>query len=185
MIYDLRFKILKFRLTSCILHLTSKAGFSLIELLVVFSLVTVISGVGFAAFVSYSRKQTIIQASGQVKEIVDSAKFNALSSVKPSSCSSEDQLSGYKVIFCSNALCVTPGADYEASVVCGGSETVIKSGKLSDNITFSNDGVSDICGTIMFSVISGITQGVPCQINVNGYGNQSIVTIDSTGHVSY
>ncbi len=161
------------------------SGFSLIELLVVFSLITIISGVGFASFVSYSRKQIITQSAGGIKEIIDLAKFNTLSSVKPLVCGSQDQLSSYKVVFCSNVLCSTPGADYEMLVMCGGNETVIQSRKLPENVTVSNDGVSDICGTIVFNIISGITQGIPCQINVNGYGNQLRVSVDSTGHVSF
>lgn len=165
--------------------LGSKKGFSLIELLVVFSLMTIVSGVGFAAFSSYSTRQIVVQSAGNLKEVIDEARFSALSSVRPTVCAADDALSSYSVIFCNNALCSTNGASYELTVLCGGQAHVIKSQVLPDNVSFSNVSGSPTCGTLTFNFLSGIVTGTPCDISIDGYGNQSIVSVNSTGHVSY
>lgn len=173
------------RIQSTIYNLQSiSSGFSLIELLVTFTLITIISGIGFASFVSYSRRQIVNQAAGDIKQTVDLARFNALSSVKPSLCSTTDQLSSYKVNFCLNALCQTANVDYEMVVFCG-AESVVRSGKFPQNVTVANVVGSNSCATIAFNILTSITEGVPCEIYVEGYGNQLKVSIDSIGNASY
>ena len=48
-----------------------KKGFTLVEMLVTISIVTLLSGVGFAAFVSHSRTQAVEQAANDLKEGVE------------------------------------------------------------------------------------------------------------------
>ncbi|MBI4091697.1 MAG: type II secretion system protein [Candidatus Levybacteria bacterium] len=160
-------------------------GFTLVELLVVFSLVSIVSGIGFASFASYSRRQVVVQAAANFKQTVDLARFNALSQVKPATCGSTDELSSFKVNVCSNAICQTSGVDYELNVTCAGLEQVQDTKILPQNITFSDVVGSPTCANITFNTVSGIIIGVPCEIFVNGYGNQIKIQIDSNGHVSY
>lgn len=162
-----------------------KRGFTLIELLVVFALVSIVSGIGFASFVSYSRRQVVVQSAQNFKQAVDLARFNALSHVKPTVCSASDELSNFKVNVCSNAICQTSGVNYEMNVTCAGLEQVQITKTLPQNVTFSNVVGSPTCGTLTFNVISSIVTGAPCEIFVNGYGNQIKIRIDSNGHASY
>src|SRR3989304_4061483 len=107
------------------------SGFTLIELLVVFTLASIVSGIGFASFASYSRRQVVIQAAANFKQTVDLARFNALSSVKPTTvCGETDELSNFKVVIINNV-------DYEMSVTCG-IEHVQVAKTLPQNVTFSN-----------------------------------------------
>ncbi|HVZ66892.1 MAG TPA: type II secretion system protein [Patescibacteria group bacterium] len=179
------FKLINKFLRAKIYTLRPQAGFTLIELLVTFSLISIISGIGFASFASYSRRQAVVQSAADLKQAVDLARFNAVASVKPTDCSDTDTLSNYHVNFCANAVCNTSGVDYETVVQCGAVTEVVASRKLPDNVTFSNVGGSPVCSTIKFNALSSIAEGSPCQINVNGYGNQIRVSIDSNGYVSY
>lgn len=163
-----------------------RGGFSLIELLVVFTIASVISGIGFASFTSYSRRQVVVQAAANFKQTVDLARFNALSQVKPATCSSAKELSNFKVNVCLNAICqMTSGIDYELNLTCEGLEQVQVKKKLPQNVSFSNVVGSPTCANLTFNTVSGIITGVPCEIFVNGYSNQIKVSIDSSGHASY
>ena len=185
MIYDLRFKTWRNHLTSYILHPRSNFGFTLIELLVTFTLISTISGIGFASFVSYSRRQVVVQAAADFKQAIDLARFNALSSVKPAACGANDELSNFKVNVCSNAICQTSGVDYEMNVTCAGLEQVYVKKTLPQGVTFSNVPGNPACATLTFNALTGVAQGLPCEIYINGYGNQVIFSVDSNGHVSY
>ena len=59
-------------------------GFTLIELMVVFSILAVLSTIGVAAFVSFSRTQTLNAAASDIKSMLNLAKSRAYSQVKPS-----------------------------------------------------------------------------------------------------
>ena len=161
------------------------AGFTLIELLVVFTLVSIVSGIGFASFASYSRRQAVVQAAADFKQTADLARFNALSQVKPATCGSTGELSDFKVNVCSNAICQTSGVDYEMNLTCEGLEQVQDTKILPQNITFSDVVGSPICANLTFNTVSSVVIGAPCEIFVNGYGNQIKIQIDSNGHVSY
>ncbi|HVT01054.1 MAG TPA: prepilin-type N-terminal cleavage/methylation domain-containing protein [Patescibacteria group bacterium] len=180
-------KLIHYRLTlpAKSYRLQTALGFTLIELLVTFSLISIISGIGFASFASYSRRQTVVQAAADLKQAVDLARFDAVSSVKPSDCSDTDTLSSYQVNFCQNSVCNTSGVDYEVVAQCGAITKVVESKKLPDNVTFSSVGGQTVCSTVKFNTLSSIAEGAPCQINVNGFSNQVKVTLDSNGYVSY
>lgn len=160
-----------------------KRGFSLIELLVAFTLITLITGVGFASFVTYSRSQIIIQAAANIKQNLELTRSNASSFVKPEVCGT-DTLSSYNVNFCSNTTCIS-GDEYEMTVECGGVETLVDSYTLPDNVAIENipGGIGD-CGKITYNVISGIITGTVCEFSVSGYDNTKYIEISEVGNVS-
>ena len=157
-------------------------GFTLIELLVVFSLIAVITGIGLVSLVSYSRAQTVKQAAAEVKQMIDLAKFNSLSFVKPERCT--DALAGYKLDFCANTLCQRANVDYEIVVLCTTDDPVVQFRNFPSNISTNNIGLSEPCTSITFN-INKQTQGIPCEINVAGYNNQVKLSVDSVGYVTY
>lgn len=163
----------------------SCAGFTLIEMLVVFSLVSVVSGIGFASFMQYSRRQSVVQAAADFKQTLDLARFNALSSVKPESCGTAE-LTDFKFKVCMNTGCLnTVNDSYEITVGCG-TEKLILSKKLAQNITLSYEGSSIPCSELTFSRSTGVTLGTPCEIYVNGYNNPPLkIEVDSNGQASY
>lgn len=164
-------------------------GFSLIELMVVFSLIAIVSGIGLTSFVSYSRKQTLSQAAYDLKLAIEVAKFNALSNVKKSSsCSVGDSLVGYKVVLCAKSPSVTclgqnTEAYYEMDAVCSsGDNSLISSKKLPQNLSVVIDDTD--CTEIKFDAMSNTITGAPCLIKLQGYGATQTLSVDSGGNVA-
>jgi len=157
-------------------------GFVLIELMVVFSLMALISGIGFVSFSSYSQKQTVNQAAQDIKLIFDNAKFNALSSVKESTSCSNGTLVGYKIVVCSKASCLGPATDaYEIDVMCSDVDTLLYSKKLPQNVIID---ATSTCSVVKYNTLSNFVEGGPCDIVVAGYGIKSTIRIDGGGNAS-
>lgn len=173
-------------------------GFTLIELIVVFSIIAVLSLIGVAAFVSYSRVATLQSASSDLSSMLILAKSRANSQVKPLStqipqCNSQTVLNGYKVVICptatSNVICDSANS-YVLGVVCATSSCSdslcsniipqkIQESILPKDITFDSGTTSTL---FFFPIISGGVGGAG-KIILDGYGNQKTITVDSTGGV--
>ena len=164
-------------------------GFTLIELLVTFSLISIISGVGFASFVTYSRRQAVIQQAYDLKQAIDLARFNALASVKPQACDDYD-LTSYYVNFCANNIagCITQDVDVDYEVVahCDTVSSVVAAEILPESVTLSNQEIvaEDQCVTPTFNA-STVAESVPCAIYLEGYGNEIRVDIDEKGYITF
>ena len=172
-------------LSSIISHLSSPSGFTILELLVAFSLIAVVTGVGFVSFVSYSRKQILVQAASDLKQAVDLARFNALSNVKPAACGSTDQLLSYTVNFCinNNPSC-DPGLNgigYQIHASCGAQKPLVLSKKLPQNVTFTVAGAT-LCQNVVFNSVNPVVSGGPCDVKISGYSNFITFSIDSQGY---
>ncbi|HVZ11780.1 MAG TPA: prepilin-type N-terminal cleavage/methylation domain-containing protein [Patescibacteria group bacterium] len=165
-------------------------GFTLIELLTTFSIITIIGAIGFASLVSYSRKQAIAQSVNDFKEAIELARFNALSNVKPTGCSSTDELQSYTVNFCinNNPACTGSGVanngGYLVNVNCGTQTIPVTTKKLPNNIAFASDAN---CPDLTFSATTAITSGIytSCLMSISGYSLKAIVVVTPQGYVSY
>lgn len=165
---------------------SSLSGFTILELLVVFSLMTVISGIGFLSFVSYSRNQILIQAASDLRQAVELARFNAQSNVKPAVCGS-DSLESYTLKFCTHNNCLgisgtTDGQSYVMLATCGAQNPLILSKKLPQNVTFVDAGPTP-CQNIVFHSVNPLVSGGPCDVRISGYSNYITFSIDSQGYV--
>lgn len=178
--------------------LKTENGFTLIEILVVFSIIAVLALIGVAAFVSYGRMATLQSASSDLSSILLLAKSRADSQVKPPSsqipqCNDQTVLNGYKVILCptstSNLICDTDNS-YVLGVVCASSSCSdplcsnitaqkVEETVLPQNITFDSGTTST---TFFFPVISGGVGGFG-KIILDGYSNQKTITVTSTGGI--
>lgn len=160
-------------------------GFSLIELMVVFSLMGLVASIGFASFSSYSQRQTVIQTGYDIKQVFDNAKFNALSSVKTStSCTNPNtNLVGYKVVICSKANCIgsTGPSYYELDTMCSDTDSLLYSKKLPQGVTVS---ASSTCSEVKYNTLSNSVTGTPCVLTISGYGTTQNINIDSGGNAS-
>lgn len=150
-------------------------GFTLIELLIVISLIAMLSTLGIAAFLSYSRTQTLNTAVLDVVSMLNVAKFRAQSQVRPNegACTSAaNQLDGYQV----NIDISTK--QYKLLAVCGGFSVEIMTKTLPANISFQSAAPT----SILFRVLSG---GVdkPGTITISGYDTAKTITIDSSGKI--
>lgn len=158
-------------------------GFTIIEILVVFSLVAFLSGIGIISFVTYSRSQELSQSASNIKLFVQEAKFNALSSVKSVNsgentsidCGTES-LTGYSVEIFQAAK------ELRMFMLCANaSSQLVKTFKLPENLSFT---ASTTCSEVQFEVVSANPTGLPCDIQFVGYGSQKTVAVDRIGNVS-
>ncbi len=147
-------------------------GFTIIELLIVFAVIGVITTISVGSYSTYNQSQVFNGSVADVFSLLSTAKSKAISQVKPASCSGS-LLNGYKVG-------ISPsGSDYQQDVVCGGISRAIKRGKLPDNVSF--DGSSK--PSITFDVSTGSVTD-PGSIIISGYGKSSSIVVSKTGNIT-
>ena len=159
-----------------------KNGFSLIELLVVISIIGVVFTAGIVSFVSYGRKQAVNSATLDVVTNLNIAKSQARNQVKPSECNN-NIFQGYQVY-------IDDSNTYVLSAMCGGSSYATKTYKISPDsakkITFSPPSLAK---TFLFRPLSGVvafntTSGNQSTIVVSGYGQTRTITIYDNGNIT-
>ena len=157
---------------SIINNLKSAKGFTLLELIVVFTVIAILSTMGIASFVSYSRNQTLVQAGSDLENTITLARSRALSQVVPAVCSGQ-VLNGYQVDI--NTL----NNSYTLSVICLGTHS-IQATTLPANITFSSQTTAS---SIFYPVISSGATGGNTKIVLTGYSKTFTITIDNNGNI--
>lgn len=146
-------------------------GFTLIELIVVFSILSVLSAVGLASFVTYSRTQAVTNERNNLILTLNVARARAQSQVKPSSCGTQT-LRGYEVFI------NTANNTYVLRAVCSPTVVVISTTTLADNVVFQSAAPS----TYSFPVLTGgTTSGT---IVISGYGINQTINVNSNGTIN-
>ncbi|MGH7245714.1 MAG: pilus assembly FimT family protein [Candidatus Levyibacteriota bacterium] len=166
-----------------------KKGFTLIELIVVFSIITVLSSIGIASLVSYDRVQEVNAAISDLQTMMQTARSRALSQVR-NTCPANTSFSGYEVLICSScsglyASCVQcantkiPQDDYELRFMCNGvaTSTALDSKKLPAKVTINDKTTTN--RAFIFRSLTGLTTGGVASIS--GYGKGKWVTVSATG----
>lgn len=155
-------------------------GFTLIEFIVVLSIIAILSTLGIVAFVNYSRIQALNAAASDVVTMLQTAKSRAQSQVKPALCITPP-LVGYTVVIPSTRI-------YRLEVICGEARNVspIDEKTLPANINFS---FSSLGSSFLFNILTGGVEGalpapVGTSITIGGYNGQTkIITIYSDGRI--
>lgn len=148
-------------------------GFTLLEIVIVFAVIAILSAIGIAAFVSYSRVQSLQTSASTLSSTLSLARSRAISQAKPTDCGSQI-LNGYKVVL------NTAANSYELDAICSNFSYVIQTQKLPVNITF--DAVKTTSTSFYFPVIVNGVIGSGT-IYLNGYGNSKTIVVDSTGDI--
>lgn len=150
-----------------------QSGFTLIEMIVVFAVISILSTVAIAAFVNYNKSQVLQIAASNISATLGLAKSRALSQSKPAQCVSPSQiLNGYEVdlTFSDNS--------YTLYAVCGGNHYSIQKNYLPQNVAFGASSQQ----TIFFPVIvSGVVGSGT--IYLTGYGSTKTVVVDAIGGI--
>ncbi len=189
-------------------------GFTLIELIVVFSIMAMLSVAAFASFVSFSNKQVVLDTVANMKTMLYTARSQSLSqSNKPTQCTpgntcacpTGQQFSGYQVLFCC-PVCTGGGCPLIPNVGCPmGCQARNSSGGNDNNEhyelqimcsgnTYLVDS-KDMPSTQIDVNSSSTTRSVLFQpltglvtgygnIVVNGYGTTKTLTVSQTGVIS-
>lgn len=168
-------------------HLTTPRGFTIIELLVVLTMIGLVSGVGMFSLVNYGNTQSLEQAASNAKGIFDEAKFNALSSVvrekdaNGNTITCTGNLSSYRI----DIITSTVEQDrMELFMECGSSTSLVKTYTFPENI---NIGVDTTCDEVEYAAVSLDVSALPllpCVVSIEGYGTTKILTIDSFGNLN-
>jgi len=161
-------------------------GFTFIELLVVFSIIGILSAVGFTSFATYGQSQALNSAANNIVTFINLARSRAESQVKPEDCVNNNlELESYEVRLCgiNNNFCISgiksPSFGYELDVWCGGSSYLVAnySSKLSNSLVFDS---STTTTSIVFPVLTGGVMGTGI-IVIKGYGQTKTITVNTFG----
>lgn len=158
-------------------------GFTLIELVVAFSVIAFLSTVGIASFVNYSRSQALVVSAKDLVNALNLAKSRSLSQVlAPSQCPGQS-LIGYEVRLCgfSGATCLSEG-DYELNIACSGNIfSPVETKKLSVGISFDENQTTTT--SFLFPILTGGVNmgGGDGTIVLSGYGQTRTIMVNSSG----
>jgi prepilin-type N-terminal cleavage/methylation domain-containing protein len=157
-------------------------GFTLVELIIAFSIISLLSIAGIASFVSFAQRQSLGNAISDLRTLLTVARTETIAQVNGNSlnaCTSGEQFSGYVVVVCcrvgvndSPTYCPTIGCtsgttDYEMYEACTNStsgstrygfiqsKTLPKGIILSSNTTARTYAFSPISGTVSFGGAPG------------------------------
>lgn len=112
----------------------AQRGFTMIELLVVITIITLLVGGGIAAFIEFNDRQTLQAAAKDVQSIFRTAQKRARSGAKPEGC---DQLDGFSV------RGQAGGNSYQLIAICtlpsGSTEIVTQSYTFDPNVSFESN----------------------------------------------
>ncbi len=147
-------------------------GFTLIELIVVFSIIALLTSVGIASYSSYNQSQSFQTSVAEVVSVINLAKSRSLTQVKPPQCGVQ-VLRGYQVSFTAG------GSAYTLNVLCGTNTYVLSNKNLASQVTFAAGSVP----SIVFAVSTAIVPS-PGTVTITGYGNTKRITSDTSGNIS-
>lgn len=162
-------------------------GFTLLEILIVFAIIAILSLVGIASFISFNRSQILNVATSDFVGALNLAKSRTLSQVKP--CTGN--FKGYKVGICPGGCGGSNTYDYAVYAICEISppvpDTLILGKKLPE--TFSLTPSPPEANSFLFRVLTGaveIYEGAnSAVVTINGYdSNSKTVTIYSDGRIN-
>lgn len=157
-------------------------GFTLLEIMVVFTLLSVVSGVGLFSFLEFNQTQELNQSARDISLFFEKARANTTSFVKPAVC--EDKtLEGYSVKYCGAETCTDTDSTYEMYVVCGHEEFLADKLELPTQISHTDE---SNCTQIAFMLPQASARGsLPCtQIIARGNTTEA-VSIDGVGNVLF
>ena len=176
-------------------HSRKIKGFSLIELMIVVSLMGLLFVAGVANYRSFARRKILDSAVNLIRADLKLAQTSALSGVKPmtAECDSPNRLSGY-------ALTFTSSTTYQIEAYCTGSASPVVSKSVTTELP--NAGVSvatvrDSCSVvgspttdsgIFFKVLGKGTllpsgQCFYITISQTGTSNQAVITVGYSGEI--
>jgi prepilin-type N-terminal cleavage/methylation domain-containing protein len=154
---------------------SNNKGFTLIELVVAFSIMAILGTIGIASFVSYSRSQALQQATNELVTTVNTARAKAVAQVNDA-CSG-GVLNGYDVVLTKGT---NPYPDsYALNAICGGVDIQQKTTNFPAGVSLGGSNTIKIS----FAVMTGGVNSPPGNIIINGASGSKTLTIDSGGNI--
>lgn len=149
-------------------------GFTLIELLVVISISSILFGIGYASYRSYTQRQILMSAGRDIVSGLKTAQNKAAAGEKPASCTDAQALDGYRFLLASDG---SGGYYYQIYAYCSGNVISFPQFDLPESVTYA-----PAPGAVFFK---SLTQGTGRIVN-NGTEDSWVetgltVTLTQTG----
>jgi len=146
-------------------------GFTLVELLVTITIISLVFSIGLVQYNRFNRRQILTKAKDQLISDLRLTQSKALSGEKPSDCG-VGPLSGHKLEFTSNS-------NYQITAVCD-SDVVVSAGLSLTEGVIKQAGPDEI----FFKVLSqGIDVSGTVQIILSGFSETQTVSVNSVGEI--
>ena len=146
-------------------------GFTLVELLVTITIITLVFSIGLAQYNRFNRRQILVRAKDQLISDLRLTQSKALSGEKPTDCNITP-LSGHKLDFTSNS-------NYQIIAVCS-SDVVVKSGISLPQGVIKQAGPDEV----FFKVLSqGTDISGTAQIILSGFGQTQTISVNNAGEI--
>jgi len=172
------------------------SGFTLVELIIVFSIITLLSLIGIASLVTFAREQTLAQTYGDVRTALVVARSQTVSQVnKPTQCQSGascacpagSQFNGYEVLFCCVSsgqgcpVCYSQGSSerIEVNIRCGANAFTVSTTAFPQGV--SVDSQNTTSRSFLFTPITGVVQGHGTVTIENTNDNSRSIVVTSQG----
>lgn len=166
-------------------------GFTLLELIIVFSIIAILSTFGVTGFVTFSREQTLNTTTQDIKTMLAAARSYSLSQLT-AQCQFKGSFSGFQVQFCpvptSGCSCQGgyegSGSYYELDILCDNAVIApsLEHKKLPLNVTTTAQ-----CKSYTFQPITGNVSGAgtfSVLYNVPGFSKTKTITVTTQGVIS-
>ena len=181
-----QFLIFKKQFSTINFQLPVSNGFTLIELIIVFSVMAILSSIGIASFASYANSQKLRSAALDVKTVLQQARSQAFTQVKPVSCTGAGAFQGYEVRLCgvSGTNCSSTGNnDYELDAMCDSTAIVVSATKFVSGVSVDTGKTTQ--GTFHFTPITGgianLTSGKATIVLDGANASSQTITVMSAG----
>jgi len=149
----------------------SPEGFTLIEIVIVFAIIAILTSLGLAAYNAYNGGQEVQSSATDIETMLNLAKSRSLTQVIPTSCGA-NSVTGYQVDV------VVGSQQYTLSAICG-SKQIVETNNLPPRVTFANGSTT----TVFFNISTG-TVASNATISITGFGRTKTVTVSQIGDVS-
>jgi Tfp pilus assembly protein FimT len=147
----------------------AQSGFTIVEILVVFSIFVMVTTAGMVSFRQYSTHQILETSAADLISFIGHVRTSAVSQVIESPCVSQLQSYNIKIVGSSN---------YEMWVYCNSSSYQVRSRSLPNDVVFDSGTTSEIS----FAAGRGTSPGGV--IRLRGAFSTKILQIDTAGNVS-
>ena len=147
------------------------AGFTLLELLITISIITLLFTIGIASYQNFNRTQIVNQTVKELKENLRLVQSKALSGEKTSACGA-NTLIGWQINF-------TDSNTYKIQVLCSATPSDVKTIDLTGDLVKTAGP-----NTVLFRVLARGVDGSG-EIIIKGFGSTKVasVTVSNTGEI--
>ena len=152
-------------------RLSSNLGFTIVELLIILSLIALLFTLGIAQYNRFNRSQTLTQTKNELVSNLRLAQGKSLAGEKPNQCGDEALL-GHQLEFTNNQ-------SYKIVAVCGSEPYP----EVKQTVTFPEGVIKTSAENIVFFKI--LSQGVESEVTItlSGFGETRDIIITAAGEI--